>query len=79
MKNKLKIVDVSLLSNYLGKWLTVVVAMIVIGGASNSYQEGMGAFQEAPQVESARLYTKWTARPDSPPATAAPPSPNPIA
>jgi 2-hydroxyacyl-CoA lyase 1 len=40
--------------------------MIVIGGASNSYQEGMGAFQEAPQVESARLYTKWTARPDSP-------------
>jgi len=40
--------------------------MIVIGGSSNSYQEGMGAFQEAPQVESARLYTKWTARPDSP-------------
>ena len=39
--------------------------MIVIGGASNSYQEGMGAFQEAPQVESARLYTKWSARPDS--------------
>jgi len=38
--------------------------MIVIGGSSNSYQEGMGAFQEAPQVESARLYTKWTARPD---------------
>ncbi|MCZ6767243.1 MAG: PhnD/SsuA/transferrin family substrate-binding protein [bacterium] len=31
MKNKLKIVDVSLLSNYLGKWLTVVVATIVIG------------------------------------------------
>jgi len=39
--------------------------MIVIGGASNSYQEGMGAFQEAPQVESARLYSKLTARPDS--------------
>ena len=38
--------------------------MILIGGASDSYQEGMGAFQEAPQVESARLYTKWTARPD---------------
>lgn len=31
MKNKLKIVDVSLLSNYLGKGLTVLVAMIVIG------------------------------------------------
>ncbi|MCH2172855.1 thiamine pyrophosphate-dependent enzyme [Myxococcota bacterium] len=39
--------------------------MILIGGASDSYQEGMGAFQEAPQVESARLYTKWTARPDA--------------
>ncbi len=39
--------------------------MIVIGGASITYQDGQGAFQEAPQVESARLYTKWTARPDS--------------
>ncbi|MBW2231087.1 MAG: oxalyl-CoA decarboxylase [Deltaproteobacteria bacterium] len=39
--------------------------MILIGGASDSYQEGMGAFQEAPQVETARLYTKWTARPDT--------------
>ena len=39
--------------------------MILIGGACGSYQEGMGAFQEAPQVESTRLYTKLTARPDS--------------
>jgi len=37
--------------------------MILIGGSSDSYQEGMGAFQEAPQVESARLYSKYTARP----------------
>jgi len=39
--------------------------MILIGGASNSYQEGMGAFQEAPQVELARPYTKYSARPDT--------------
>jgi 2-hydroxyacyl-CoA lyase 1 len=39
--------------------------MILIGGASNSYQEGMGAFQEAPQVELARPYTKFSARPDA--------------
>ena len=39
--------------------------MILIGGASDSYQEGQGAFQEAPQVESARLYSKYTARPDA--------------
>jgi len=31
MKNKLKIVDVSFLSNYLGKWLTTFIAVIVIG------------------------------------------------
>ena len=40
--------------------------MILLGGASNSYQEGMGAFQEAPQVELARIYSKYAARPDSP-------------
>ena len=39
--------------------------MILLGGASNSYQEGMGAFQEAPQVELARYYSKYTARPDT--------------
>ncbi|MEM9177049.1 MAG: oxalyl-CoA decarboxylase [Myxococcota bacterium] len=38
--------------------------MVLLGGASNSYQEGMGAFQEAPQVELARYYSKYTARPD---------------
>ncbi|MBW2423779.1 MAG: oxalyl-CoA decarboxylase [Deltaproteobacteria bacterium] len=40
--------------------------MILIGGSSNSYQEGRGAFQEAPQVELARTYTKYSARPDAP-------------
>jgi len=40
--------------------------MILLGGASNSYQEGRGAFQEAPQVELARIYSKYTARPDQP-------------
>ncbi len=39
--------------------------MILIGGASDTYQEGGGAFQEAPQVEAARLFTKYSARPDS--------------
>jgi 2-hydroxyacyl-CoA lyase 1 len=38
--------------------------MILLGGASDSYQEGQGAFQEAPQVELARPYTKYSARPD---------------
>ncbi|XP_071812364.1 2-hydroxyacyl-CoA lyase 1-like [Apostichopus japonicus] len=38
---------------------------LVIGGSSDSDQEGMGAFQEFPQVESARLCTKFTARPSS--------------
>jgi len=37
--------------------------MILIGGSSDSYQEGMGAFQEAPQVEAGRLFSKYTARP----------------
>jgi len=40
--------------------------MILLGGASNSYQEGRGAFQEAPQVELARPYGKYSARPDQP-------------
>ncbi|XP_071487688.1 2-hydroxyacyl-CoA lyase 1-like [Diadema antillarum] len=37
--------------------------LLVIGGSSDEDQEGMGAFQEWPQVESARLYTKFSARP----------------
>lgn len=40
--------------------------LIVVAGASDANQEGMGAFQEWPQVESCRLYTKFTARPDCP-------------
>lgn len=39
--------------------------MILIGGANDSYQNGQGAFQEAPQVETARPYAKYAARPDS--------------
>eukprot|EP00057_Strongylocentrotus_purpuratus_P033402 XP_791292.4 PREDICTED: 2-hydroxyacyl-CoA lyase 1 [Strongylocentrotus purpuratus] len=39
--------------------------VIVIGGSSDEDQEGTGAFQEWPQVESARLYTKFSARPPS--------------
>lgn len=39
--------------------------MILIGGANDSYQNGRGAFQEAPQVESARPFSKYVARPES--------------
>ncbi|XP_071946829.1 2-hydroxyacyl-CoA lyase 1-like isoform X2 [Antedon mediterranea] len=39
--------------------------VIVIGGASDADKDGLGSFQEWPQVESARLYTKYTARPSS--------------
>ena len=38
--------------------------MILIGGASDSYQDGQGGFQEAPQVEAARPFVKYAARPD---------------
>lgn len=38
---------------------------LVIGGASDQDQDGMGAFQEYPQVEACRLYCKYTARPSS--------------
>lgn len=37
--------------------------MIVIGGSSDSSQEGLGAFQECPQVEASRLFCKYAARP----------------
>jgi len=36
--------------------------MIVLAGSSDQPQESMGAFQEFPQVESARLYSKYAAR-----------------
>jgi len=35
--------------------------MILIGGASDISQRGMGAFQEAPQVEAARIWCKYAA------------------
>ncbi len=38
--------------------------MILLGGANDSYQNGQGAFQEAPQVEAARPFVKYAARPD---------------
>ena len=39
--------------------------MVLIGGANDSFQNGRGAFQEAPQVEAARPFVKYAARPDS--------------
>jgi len=39
--------------------------MLLIGGANDSYQNGLGAFQEAPQIEAARPFVKYAARPDS--------------
>jgi len=39
--------------------------MILLGGANDSYQNGQGAFQEAPQIEAARPFSKYCARPDS--------------
>ncbi|XP_006883390.1 PREDICTED: 2-hydroxyacyl-CoA lyase 1 [Elephantulus edwardii] len=39
--------------------------LLVIGGSSERGQEAMGAFQEFPQVEACRLYSKFSARPSS--------------
>ena len=39
--------------------------MILLGGANDTYQDGQGAFQETPQVEAARPFVKYSARPDS--------------
>ncbi|XP_076325927.1 2-hydroxyacyl-CoA lyase isoform X2 [Tachypleus tridentatus] len=39
--------------------------LLVIGGSSDQDQEGMGGFQEFPQVEACRLYTKYACRPSS--------------
>lgn len=39
--------------------------MLVIAGASFQDHEGLGAFQEFPQVEASRPYTKYSARPPS--------------
>ncbi|HJP41095.1 MAG TPA: oxalyl-CoA decarboxylase [Dehalococcoidia bacterium] len=38
--------------------------MILLAGANDSYQNGQGAFQEAPQIEAARPWVKYAARPD---------------
>ena len=38
--------------------------MLLLGGANDAYQNGSGAFQEAPQLESARPFVKYAARPD---------------
>ncbi|XP_023322403.1 2-hydroxyacyl-CoA lyase 1 [Eurytemora carolleeae] len=37
--------------------------MILIGGSSETRQEGVGAFQEWPQIESVRVSTKYCGRP----------------
>lgn len=39
--------------------------MILLGGANDSYQNGSGAFQETPQIEAARPFSKYVARPDN--------------
>ncbi|KAF7708471.1 2-hydroxyacyl-CoA lyase 1 [Silurus meridionalis] len=39
--------------------------VLVIGGSSDQNQETTGAFQEFPQVEACRLYSKFSARPGS--------------
>ena len=39
--------------------------MLLLGGASDTFQDGMGAFQEAPQIEAARPFCKYAARVDS--------------
>ena len=39
--------------------------MLLIGGANDTYQNGQGAFQEAPQIEAARPFAKYCARPDT--------------
>ncbi|XP_030637084.1 2-hydroxyacyl-CoA lyase 1 isoform X2 [Chanos chanos] len=39
--------------------------VLVIGGSSDRNQETTGAFQEFPQVEACRLYSKFSARPSS--------------
>jgi 2-hydroxyacyl-CoA lyase 1 len=40
--------------------------MILLSGANGSDQMGMGAFQEAPQLEAARPFVKYAMRPETP-------------
>ncbi|HVR29287.1 MAG TPA: oxalyl-CoA decarboxylase [Thermoanaerobaculia bacterium] len=39
--------------------------MLLLSGSSETYLEGKGAFQECPQVDAARIFAKYSARPDS--------------
>ncbi|XP_072431796.1 2-hydroxyacyl-CoA lyase 1 isoform X2 [Chiloscyllium punctatum] len=39
--------------------------LVVLAGSSDRNQETMGAFQEFPQVEACRLYSKFSSRPNS--------------
>uniref|UniRef100_A0A4W3KHK8 2-hydroxyacyl-CoA lyase 1 n=1 Tax=Callorhinchus milii TaxID=7868 RepID=A0A4W3KHK8_CALMI len=39
--------------------------VLVLAGSSDRNQEAMGAFQEFPQIEACRLYSKFSARPNS--------------
>src|SRR3990170_5741832 len=39
--------------------------MLLLGGSSDAKQAGMGAFQEAPQVEAARPFVKYAAKVES--------------
>ena len=39
--------------------------MLLLGGANDRYQNGQGAFQECPQVEAARPFTKYSAEIDA--------------
>lgn len=39
--------------------------MVLIGGASDVAQDGMGAFQETRQIEACRPFVKYAARPSS--------------
>jgi 2-hydroxyacyl-CoA lyase 1 len=39
--------------------------MLLLSGSSETYLEGKGAFQECSQVDAARIFAKYTARPDS--------------
>ncbi len=38
--------------------------MILLGGASDAYQDGMGAFQESPSVDATRAFSKYSMRID---------------
>lgn len=42
--------------------MLLIRPMVVLAGSSDQPQESMGAFQEFPQVEAARLFSKYAAR-----------------